>query len=104
MNKFVILTESRELPRINHTQTDSKIYNRAKDNWSQNTRRNFRDNFSKEVRTDTIHIIVHLSQEDRPLIREDKNDILDRVERDSHSHEEERTISILNTLSCSINI
>jgi len=89
---------------VDKTQTNCKVDNATEDHWSKNTDRQFCYDFTEEVSTHRIHVVVHFSQEDRSFIREDQNDVLNSVEGNCHSHEEESTISVLNTLWCSITV
>ncbi len=82
----------------------SRIYNGAIDDWSQDTGRDLCDDFTKEVGTNRVHIIVDFSQEHRSLIGKDKDDVLDRVEGDCHGHKEQGAITVLNTLDRTVTV
>ena len=70
----------------------------TEDSGCHNTERQLGDDLGPEVRRRLIHIIVDFAKEYRPLIREDKDDILDGVEGDVHGDEEERTLHVLHAL------
>lgn len=89
---------------MDNTQTNGKVDDATEDDWSKDTNRKFCYDFTKEVGTHRIHVVVYFSQEDRSFVREDQNNVLDGVESDCHSHEEESTISVLNTLRCAITV
>ena len=85
-------------------QANCKVHDCSENDRRQNTGRYLRYDLSKEVGAHRVHIVVHFSQEHRPLIWEYQNDVLDRIERDGHGDEEKSSIPILNTLDCSINV
>lgn len=89
---------------MDKTQTNGKVDDAPKDHWSKNTDRQFCYDFTEEVSAHRIHVVVNFSQEDRPFIREDQNDVLNSVEGNCHCHEEKSTISVLNTLWCPITV
>ena len=76
---------------------DSVVHDATEDRWRQNREGQLRDDLGPEVRTRLVHVIVDLSQEDGPLIREDQNDVLNSVEGDVHAHEEEGSLHVLHT-------
>jgi hypothetical protein len=57
----LILTVKRESVCVNSTQSDSKVRDTSKDDWSQDTNWQLCDNFTEEVGTHRIHVIVHFS-------------------------------------------
>jgi len=61
-------------------ESNSEIDNASEYSGDQDTGREIRDDLSEEVSTDRVHVVVDFSEEDRSFIREDKDDILDRVE------------------------
>jgi hypothetical protein len=85
-------------------KSDGKVNNGTIYNRSKYGRRHLCNNFSEEVRTDWVHIIVHLSQKHWTLVWENQNDALDSVEGNSHSHKEQGTITVLDTLGCLISV
>ena len=101
---IVGLTKYREFISVDCVQADWEVDNTTVNYWRQDRRWQFCNNFSKEVCTNWIHIVVYLSQEDRSFIWENQDNILDRVKGDSHGHEEEGTISVLHTLDRSITV
>lgn len=80
-------------------KTNWEVRDASKQYRDNNTSRNFRNNLSEEVSRHRVHVIVYFTQEYRSLIWENKNDVLDGVESDSHGHEEKGSISVLNSLS-----
>ena len=79
------------------------------DDWSkydrgQYTRGYLRYHLAKEVSTHRVHVVVDLSQEDRSLIWEDQDDVLNGVEGNGHGYEEKCTVSVLDSLDGPINI
>lgn len=86
------------------TQTNREVNDATKEYWDDNTSRDFSYDFSKEISRNRIHVIIYLSQKYWSFIWEDKNNILNGVEGNSHGHEKECTISVLDTLRSSIAI
>ena len=74
------VTKEREGVPENSTKSNSEVNDSSKYNRSQDTSWDLRNNFSKEIGTDTVHVIVDFSKENRSFIREYKNDVLNRVE------------------------
>jgi hypothetical protein len=93
-----LLTEKREFPCVHSTQTNREVYNRTKDNWGDNCSGDFSNDLSEEISRHRVHVVVHFSEENRALVGENQNDVLDRVKSDCHGHEEESTVSVLHTL------
>lgn len=83
-------------------KANREIGDTAEQHWDDNTCRDLRDDFTKEVSRHRVHVIIDLSQENRPFIWEDKDNVLNGVEGDSHSHEEESTVSVLHSLSSAV--
>ena len=102
--EFKELTVNEEVVGMNCIQSNGKVGYATEDDWRENTNRKLRYDFTKEISTDRIHVVVHFTQEYRSLIREDENDILNSVESDSHSHEEESTVSVLDTLRSAVTV
>jgi hypothetical protein len=98
------LTEERELPCIYSAQPNREVTNGSEDDGSDDGGGDLSDDLSEEVGGDGVHVVVDFSQEDRALVREDQDDVLDRVERDCHGHEEECTVSVLHALDCSVTV
>ena len=89
---------------MHHAQSDGEINDAAEDYWCQNAHWQLCDDFAEEVGAHGIHIVVDFSQEDRPLVWEDQNDVLDGVESNSHGDEEKSAVSILYSLWSTVNI
>ncbi len=89
---------------MDSAQPNGKIDNATEDCWSKNTHREFCYDLSEEVGANWVHIVIHFSQEDRSFVREDKNNVLDGIERNSHGNKEESSISVLNALGCAISV
>lgn len=83
-------------------KANREIGDAAEQHWDDNTCRDLRDDFTKEVSRHRVHIIIDLSQEDWPLVWEDKDNVLDGIESDSHCHEEESTVSVLHSLGSAV--
>ena len=98
------LTVDREFVGVYCVQPDGEVNDATVYHWCQYACRQFRDDFSEEVCADWVHVIVDFSQEHGPFIWEDQNNVLDRVEGDGHGHEEEGSITVLNTLDCAITV
>ena len=101
---FGLLTEKRELIGKDGVQANREVHDATIYYWCNNTCWQLCDNFSKEVGTNWVHVIIDLSEENWSLVWEDQNNVLNRVESNSHSHEEESTITVLHTLNGSITV
>lgn len=101
-----MLTEKWELISMSITdvKSDWEVSNTTKEYRDEYTSRYFWNNFTKEIRRNWIHIIINLSQEHRPFIWENQDNVLDSIEGNSHCHEEKCTVSVLNTLNSVITI
>lgn len=89
---------------LSEVKTNREVSNDTEQHRYNYTSGYFRDDFTKEVRRDRVHIIINFSQEHRPLIWEDENNVLNSIEGNSHCHEEQSTISVLDTLYSIITI
>jgi hypothetical protein len=69
--EFKELTVNEEVVGMHGIQSNGEVGYATEDDWSEYTNRQFRYDFTKEVCTDRIHVVVHLTQEYRSLIRED---------------------------------
>ena len=98
------LTVDGELIRVDGAQTDGEVNDAAINHGGQDGSGQLSDNLAEEVGTHRVHVIVHLTQEDRTFIWEDQDDVLDRVEGDGHGHEEEGTVAVLDSLNRAITV
>ena len=89
---------------MHHAEPDSEVNDAAENDWSQNAHGKFCDDLAEEVGAHGVHVVVDFSQEDRPLVREDQDDVLDRVEGDGHRDEEERAVSVLDALGRAVDV
>ena len=89
--------EDWELVPFVSVEANQKVANATKESRSQNTGRQLRIYLRPEVSAHRIHVVVGFSKEDWPLIREDKDDVLDSIEAHRHSNEEEGSISVLDS-------
>jgi hypothetical protein len=93
-----MLTEEWEFIGIYSGKSDGKVNNATVNYRSQNTGWQFSNDLSKEVSTDRVHVVVDFSQEYWSLVWENQNNVLNGIEGNSHGHEEEGTISVLDSL------
>jgi hypothetical protein len=77
---MTLLTEKWELVPKHCVESNQEVIDRPKDNRSQKARWQFGEDFGPEVGTHRVHVVVRFSQENRSLVREDEDDILDSVE------------------------
>ena len=77
-------------------ETNGVVDDAAEDNGSHDREWQFGDDLGPEVGTCLVHVVVDFTQEHRTLIREDEDDVLDSVERDVHSDEEEGALDVLD--------
>jgi hypothetical protein len=84
------------------TKSNWEIDDATEQNRGYDTYRDLSYNFSKEVGSHGVHIIVNLSQENWSLIWEDKDNVLDSIKGNCHSHKEKGSISVLHSLGSSI--
>ena len=87
---------------ISVVKTYREVRNATEQHRNDDAGRNFRNNFSKEVGCDWVHIVVDFSQEHRSFVGENEDDVLDCVEGNGHGHEEEGAISVLHSLSSAV--
>ena len=71
------LTIDREFVRKYCAQTDREVHDATVDNWSQDTGWQLCNDFSEEISTHRVHVVINFSQEYGSLIWEDQDDILD---------------------------
>ena len=69
----------------------------AEDHWGHDREGKLRDDLGPEIWSSLVHIVIDFSQEYRSFVGEDKDNILDGVERDVHGDKEEGTLNILDT-------
>jgi len=80
-------------------KANREVSNGTEDHWQADAVRKLREDLSPEIGSDIVHVVVNFSKEDRTLLREDQNNILDSNEKGIHSHEEKRTLNVLPTSS-----
>ena len=100
----ILLTVKGELIGEDCAQTDREVNDAAVNDRSQDTSWQLCNYFTKEVSTNRVHIVIDFSKENRALIWEDKDDVLDRVECDCHGHKEQGAITILDSLYSTITV
>lgn len=75
-----------------------EVDNCTEDTGGQKSEWQLRDDLGPEVGAHIVHIVVHFAKENRSLVREDQNNILNSVERYVHCHEEKGTLQVLESL------
>jgi len=71
----------------------------SENGWGHDGEWELRDNLCPEVWRHLVHVIVYFPEEDRSLVWEDEDNILDSVESDVHRDEEKGTSNVLKS-SC----
>jgi len=89
---------SKLLKAVDLAHADSKVNDGAEEARSKDGERQFRDDLGPEVRRATVHVVVDFTEEDRPFVREDEDDVLDGVEGDVHADKEESSLEVLDSL------
>jgi hypothetical protein len=99
-----VLTKHEELPDVNSAETNSKVDNAAEHSWDDESHGEFTDYSGTEEGTHFVHVVGDFSEEDRAFIREHEDDVLDGVEGDSQSDEEQSTVSVLHSRESTVHI
>ncbi len=83
-----VLTKHEELPDINSAETNSEVDDAAEHCGDDESHGEFTDDSGTEEGTHFVHVVGDFPEEDRTLIREHEDDVLDGVEGDGQSDEE----------------
>jgi len=85
-------------------EAHGEVNNAAEGGGHQDAEGQLRADFSPEVGSNLVHVVVYFTQEHGPFVWENQNDVLDSIHSDVHSHEEERALDVLKLLTVVLGI